>query len=94
MSHCEAPGLMPLDEALKQQLNQIHPVQDVECVQLKQATNRIIAEDVEAQLHVPPCDNSAMDGYALIANDWQQPINIVGEALAGHPYEGQLQHRS
>ena len=91
MSHCEAPGLMPLDEALKQQLNQIHPVQDVECVQLKQATNRIIAEDVEAQLHVPPCDNSAMDGYALIANDWQQPINIVGEALAGHPYEGQLQ---
>ena len=39
---------------------------------LVNAVGRVLAEDVVAQIFVPPHDNSAMDGYALIASDWQE----------------------
>jgi molybdopterin molybdotransferase len=32
----------------------------------------VLAEDVYASCHVPPQDNSAMDGFALRCADWQQ----------------------
>lgn len=42
-----------------------------ETITLKQALGRILAIDVVAQINVPPCDNSAMDGYAL---NWQHLV--------------------
>ena len=40
------------------------PTQTETC-DLSQALGRILAQDIQAQLDMPPADNSAMDGYAL-----------------------------
>ena len=41
----------------------------VEKVSLNRALGRIVAKDVFATVQVPPCDNSAMDGYAVNSAD-------------------------
>ncbi|MBR7888621.1 molybdopterin molybdotransferase MoeA [Marinomonas sp. A79] len=41
-------------------------------VPLEIAVGRILAEDILAQIAVPPHDNSAMDGYALALADWRE----------------------
>ena len=38
-------------------------------VELLSSLNRVLAEDIYSSLNLPPFDNSAMDGYALIASD-------------------------
>jgi molybdopterin molybdotransferase len=57
--------LLPLDVALKQLLAQAAPLQDTEQVATLDADGRVLAQDAVSALHVPPHDNSAMDGYAL-----------------------------
>ena len=58
-------GLIPLDTALAQMLEQISPLRESESVPLLQAFGRITAGDVVSPLDVPGFDNSAMDGYAV-----------------------------
>jgi molybdopterin molybdotransferase len=41
-----------------------------EMIELIDATGRTLADDVIAQMDVPPADNSAMDGYAIRLADW------------------------
>lgn len=44
-------------------------------------------------MNVPPFDNSAMDGYAIRAADFeanQRHFQLVGTSLAGHPYTGSV----
>lgn len=65
MSCCDQAGLMPVEQALKQLLTDALPVTETEQVPLAEALGRILAEDVQSTLDVPPADNSAMDGYAL-----------------------------
>src|SRR5215211_4872845 len=60
--------LLSVDEALAAILERI-PVLGPETVTLDAALGRVLAEDVHADLNVPPFDNSAMDGYAVIAAD-------------------------
>lgn len=52
-------------------------------VDILDSINRILAEDVIADVDLPSFDNSAMDGYAVIfsaRNEW----NIIGEVSAGN----------
>ena len=52
-------------------------------VDLLDSINQILAEDVFADVDLPPFDNSAMDGYAVKfskRNEW----NIIGEISAGN----------
>lgn len=44
------------------------PTQTEHC-ELAHALGRILAQDITAQLDMPPADNSAMDGYALRLSD-------------------------
>ncbi|MDO3381402.1 molybdopterin molybdotransferase MoeA [Gilvimarinus algae] len=41
----------------------------VESVPLEQALGRVLAEDIVSGIDVPPADNSAMDGYAVRAQE-------------------------
>ena len=45
-----------------------------ETVDLKDCLGRVLAKDVVSSIDVPPADNSAMDGYALRREDWQEQI--------------------
>lgn len=62
-------GLTPYDEALDLLLQNAHPVEEVEEVELKDALGRVLAEPVISLIDVPAWDNSAMDGYAVRAAD-------------------------
>lgn len=61
-------SMITVDEALKIILAKI-PFKGVEKVSITEALGRVLAEDIVARRDNPPLDNSAMDGYALIAED-------------------------
>ncbi len=51
---------------------------------------RFLAEPLTARRTQPAADVSAMDGYAVRAEDVAGPWRVVGESAAGHPYNGQV----
>lgn len=59
-----------------------------EIVPLGQAWNRVLLQPAVARLTQPPFNAAAMDGYAVRVADTGQPLAVVGEAAAGHPYSG------
>ncbi len=61
--------LMPLDDALARLLAQAGPPMESEWVSTFDVDGRVLAQDVVAQMTVPPLDNSAMDGYAVRSAD-------------------------
>ena len=61
--------LLALDDALAQLLAALAPLQTTEQVATLQADGRVLAADVVSGLHVPPQDNSSMDGYAVRCAD-------------------------
>jgi len=63
------PPLIPLDDALATLLSQAIPLADTDSVSTFEADGRVLAQDLVSALQVPPCDNSAMDGYALRCAD-------------------------
>ena len=59
-----------------------------ETVKIGQCLGRILAADIVSAINVPPADNSAMDGYALLSEDWQGPdhgLEISQRITAGKP---------
>ena len=53
------------DEALEILKAQIQALGQTETIPLKEATGRIIAEEISAPRNVPLTDNAAVDGYAF-----------------------------
>ena len=54
-----------------------------EFASLERATGKILAGDVVAVKNLPSFDNSALDGYALKFDDFNEPLSIVATVLAG-----------
>lgn len=83
-------ALLPVDEALRRVLDGATPV-GTESVDLFDAAERVLAEDVTATLTQPPFNASAMDGYAVRAADVGKvpaELRVIGESNAGNPFEG------
>ncbi len=85
---CLQPGLISVEQAREQLLQAIPPLSETETLPLEQACGHVLAEPAVAQLDLPPCDNSAMDGYALCGESGE--YRLQGKSLAGHPFEGTL----
>ncbi|MBT4933124.1 MAG: molybdopterin molybdotransferase MoeA [Rhodospirillaceae bacterium] len=87
---CFAHGddLTPLDLALEQLQKTVEAVVGTEEVPLSAALARILGQDVKAERNVPPHDNSAVDGYAVIHQDLMPDADtslpIGGRITAGH----------
>ncbi len=69
--------LLPLDEALSRLLACATPLAEVQSVPVGDADGRVLAVDVVSALHVPPHDNSSMDGYALRCADAAAPGTVL-----------------
>jgi molybdopterin molybdotransferase len=89
MSHANLPPLMSLDEARARMLDGLEALPTEE-VALGDGGARVLAKDIVSRNTLPPWDNSAMDGFAVIAADTtaatgESPIGleVVGEAAAG-----------
>lgn len=86
------PDLMPVADALARILSEL-PLMPAESVALDQAHGRVLAEDIRARVTQPPIAMSAMDGYAVRAEDVQSvPVTLrqIGEAPAGHGFDGEV----
>lgn len=62
-----------------------------ESVPIHEASGRVLGDDAAAKTDQPPASMSAMDGYALRAEDVDatpKDFVVIGEAPAGNPYVG------
>ena len=77
-------------EALEK-LFELVVITEAERVSISEAANRVLARKVVAERDQPPFPASAMDGYAFAEEPSQgTDYEIVGEAAAGHAFEGNL----
>jgi molybdopterin molybdotransferase len=84
------PGdLISVDEARARVLATVRAL-PAEPVRVDDAQSRVLAEDIVAELDLPPFASSAMDGFAVVSGAGGQ-LAIVGEAKAGAPYEGRIE---
>lgn len=84
-------ALLPVEDAQARLLDTATPVARIERLPLGDAKNRILADDLLAHLTQPPFDASAMDGYALRAEDAALPgaeLVVIGVSAAGHGFDG------
>jgi molybdopterin molybdotransferase len=83
--------MLSVEAARTRVLDALHPT-PAEVVGVAEAWNRVTAGPVVARLTQPPADVSAMDGYAVRAEDSTlgATLCVIGSAPAGHPFEGNL----
>jgi molybdopterin molybdotransferase len=82
--------MISVEEARAFILKHFHPLEP-ERVPLLDALDRVLAEDIVSDLNLPPFNNSAMDGYAVRAQDIrgassQNPVTlrVIGDLAAGY----------
>ena len=61
--------LITYEEALERIRKSIKPTKRTETVSIENALDRVLAEDIVANMAVPPFNRAAMDGYAVKAED-------------------------
>ncbi|WP_428030302.1 molybdopterin molybdotransferase MoeA [Ancylobacter sp.] len=86
-------ALMPVEDALALLLSAVQPV-EAERVSLEDAAGRVLAAPVIARRTTPGADVSAMDGYALRAQDAPSvpvTLELIGESAAGRPFSGRVE---
>src|SRR5690554_4603 len=93
MSVCDQGALHSIEQAINALKATLNSQTSTQSVALKAAHQHVLAQPVYAQVDVPQWDNSAMDGYALRANDLQQTDNslpLAGRIAAGDRPEQSL----
>jgi len=81
--------LISISEARQLVLAAVTPLGEEE-VPIRDALGRVLAADLMAAGDVPPFPCSAMDGYAVIAEDGGGPLTLTGESRAGAPSQLRL----
>jgi molybdopterin molybdotransferase len=91
-----ASGLLEIEDARRLVLGAVTPLAP-EPVELQAALGRALAEDVSAAQPVPTFDNSAMDGFAVRAQDVAAArdaspvvLGVIDESRAGEPARATL----
>ncbi len=88
------PDSMPVERARTLIRQFLTPVTAVERVNVRQALDRVLAQDIASPIAVPGHDNSAMDGWAVrfadLRTDGDTDLTRVGESFAGKPFTGML----
>jgi len=81
--------MISVEEALDKVLSYVD-VLEAEEVPVLEAMGQVLAEDIISHLNIPPLDNTAMDGYALRADDThgasdQSPrlLHVIDTVIAG-----------
>jgi molybdopterin molybdotransferase len=85
-------ALTPVPVALRALLDSVPGPTPVETLPLAQCAWRVLADDVAALRTQPPFANSAMDGYAVRADDLAPgtALRVIGESAAGRSFAGAL----
>ncbi|MCP5000175.1 MAG: molybdopterin molybdenumtransferase MoeA, partial [Hyphomicrobiales bacterium] len=84
--------LLPVKEALNQLLLSAKRL-GAETIPIGEAADRILASPAMALRTQPPFPASAMDGYAVRADDLRDipaRLQVIGQAPAGHQFDGSV----
>lgn len=84
-------GLIPVAEALSRILASVRSPVEAETVPLGRAAGRVLAAPVVSNRTQPPFRASAMDGYAVRAEDAGREgatLRLAGTSAAGHGFAG------
>jgi molybdopterin molybdotransferase len=88
--------MITVEEALERILSYVD-VLGAEDKPVLEALGQVLAEEVAARFNIPPLDNTAMDGYAVRAEDTrgaspESPVQlrVTGEVAAGYVFEGEV----
>lgn len=86
------PNSIFIEDALKKIKKISKKINSYEYVNLLNANNRIVYENIKSRIKVPNYDNSAMDGYALNIKDTKNNniFTVAGTSLAGIPFKGKI----
>lgn len=94
----DQPGQFSVQQGREKVEALVNPLSDSEHCAIAQLTGRVLAEDLVSPVNVPAQTNSAMDGFALCLPEenagrshWPDEYQLVGEAFAGHGYDGALE---
>jgi len=85
-------ALMTVAQARARILDGVQPLPG-ESVSIYEASGRVLAEGLKANLTQPPFDASAMDGYAVRAADVAAApvsLKVIGTSAAGHGFGGKV----
>ena len=80
---------LSIDDALALVLARVTPL-EAEDVPVGSAVGRVLAEAASSLIDLPPFDSSAMDGYAVRAEDTPGRVRVIGQSAAGRPFDGTL----
>jgi molybdenum cofactor synthesis domain-containing protein len=83
-------SLISFDEAYSIAMENTRPIERTETINVENANNRVLAQEIVAEIDVPSYDRAAMDGYAVIAEDTfgagqfsPKMLTVIGEIYAG-----------
>jgi molybdopterin molybdotransferase len=86
--------LLPVADAERLIGEGVTPVSGSETVPLREVVGRVVAADIIAPVHLPPFDNSAVDGYAVCPEDLdgegERHLTIIDRVAAGHAATRQI----
>src|SRR5438874_11230535 len=89
MARVSAYPMVQVGEALETILAYAEPL-DVETVELTKARAHILARDVAADADLPGLPRSSVDGYAVIAGDTTNELEVLEEVTAGRLAQAQV----
>jgi molybdopterin molybdotransferase len=84
--------MITVEQALEIILSYVEPL-GIESIPLEQAHGRILAQEVVADMDLPPFDKARMDGFALRSEDATAApftLNLIGEIAAGASFDGTI----
>ena len=89
--------LVSRQEALDIIIEKIRQIKRKEKIKIENATGRVLVENITAKFNVPPFDRSAMDGYAVKAEDTfgastftPKKLKLIGVQHAGENWTGKI----
>lgn len=91
--------MMSVKEALDIIYSNTRPCNVTENIDIFSSYSRILAQDIYSKDNIPPFNNSAMDGFAVIAMDtkkatkaYPKVLRIVADLAAGYSIKRRLKH--
>ncbi|MGB5259072.1 MAG: molybdopterin molybdotransferase MoeA, partial [Gammaproteobacteria bacterium] len=88
-------GLLTVAEAQARILEGVTAIHGTETLPIREALDRVLAETVVSPIDVPSHNNSAMDGYAVRAEDLPadgvREFPVPGTSWAGRPWQAPIE---
>jgi len=86
--------MITVDNALRIVLENVDFLES-ETVAIDDANGRVLAQEIRADIDLPPFDRARMDGYALLASDAEivpAKLRVIGEIAAGAEFDREVRH--